>query len=61
MTQQALDTPFAAELVDDEIVITGPNGFNGSLTLEAARASVENLQRVIGAADQAETYQKPLG
>lgn len=61
MTNQTPDTPLAAKLVDDQVVITGPDGLNGSLSLKAARASVENLQRVIGAADEAETYQKPLG
>lgn len=61
MTKQIIDTPFAAELVDGRVVVTGPDGFNGLMTLKAARTSIENLQRVIGAAADAETYQKPLG
>lgn len=54
--------PFKAELVEEMVVITAPDGFNGSLTIEAARASADNLRRAIDSAEgRGETYQKPLG
>ncbi len=62
MTNQAFDTPFEASLVDGEIVIIGPDGFNGSMTIEAARASMASLKHALGMVDEAEAiYQKPLG
>ncbi|MCK5911601.1 MAG: hypothetical protein KAG62_16765 [Caulobacter sp.] len=62
MPQSALDQPFTAELVEDKVVITAPEGFAGVLTTEAARASAGNLRRaIISADDGGETYQKPLG
>jgi hypothetical protein len=49
-------------LVEGEIVITGPDGFNGSMTLEAARASMAHLKGALNKADgPEEIYQKPLG
>lgn len=60
MTRDALDQPLSAELVDGEVVVTGPNGFNGSLTVEAARISAENLMRAVQLFDSGEVYQKPL-
>ncbi|WP_164467365.1 hypothetical protein [Caulobacter flavus] len=51
-----------AKLIDGEVVITGPNGFNGSLTIAAAKASARNLLEAIeDASDGGEVYQKPLG
>jgi hypothetical protein len=62
MTHDAFDTPFEARLVEGEIVITGPDGFNGSMTIEAARASMASLQSALdGAGGPGEIYQKPLG
>lgn len=62
MAYDPIDQAFTAELVEGEVVITGPNGFNGSLTIEAARTSADNLLRAIeGAADGGEVYQKPRG
>jgi hypothetical protein len=62
MTQDVLDTPFEARPVDGEIVITGPAGFNGSMTRQAARVSLKSLQDALKTADEPEgVYQKPLG
>lgn len=62
MTHQTFDTPLNAQVVDGEVVITGPDGFNGSLTLDAAKATLERLQEALGApSEPQETYQKPLG
>ncbi|WP_454718928.1 hypothetical protein [Caulobacter segnis] len=62
MTQQASDTPLTADLIDGQVLITGPNGLQGALTLEAAKASLAHLERALGAArEPADTYQKPLG
>jgi len=62
MTHQTFDTPLDAKLVDGEVVITGPDGFNGALTLDAAKATLERLQEALGAPSETqETYQKPLG
>lgn len=57
-----LNEPLVARVIEGEVVITGPNGFNGSLTIDAARTSAENLLRAIeGASEPGEVYQKPLG
>lgn len=62
MPHDPLDQPLMAKLVDGEVVITGPNGFNGSLTIAAAKASARNLLEAIeDASDGSEVYQKPLG
>jgi hypothetical protein len=62
MIQDAFDTPFEARLVDGEIVITGPGGFNGSMTQQAARGSLKSLQGALQTAEEPEgVYQKPLG
>lgn len=62
MTHQTFNTPLNAEIVDGEVVLTGPDGFNGSLTLEAARKTLEHLQRALAPDEEpAQTYQKPLG
>jgi hypothetical protein len=60
MTQQILDTPLQADVIGG-VVITGPNGFQSTMTLDAARATVARLQAVLGAVGEPETYQKPLG
>jgi hypothetical protein len=61
MTQQILDTPLQADVIDGGVVITGPNGFQSTMTLDAAKATVARLQAVLGAVGEPETYQKPLG
>lgn len=62
MTHQTFDTPLDAQVVDGEVVITGPDGFSGSLTLDAAKATLERLREALGApSEPRETYQKPLG
>lgn len=61
MSHQTLNEPIEVSAVDGEIVITGPNGFAGSLSLEAARKSIERLQAAVDSIDGGETYQKPLG
>jgi hypothetical protein len=61
MTLTLSDTPLNAELIDGDVVITGPDDFNATLSVEAARASLANLQRALDAAEPRETYQKPLG
>jgi hypothetical protein len=54
------DTPLELERVDGEVVVTGPGGFCGSFTLEAARQSARRLLDLTGD-DEGPTYQKPLG
>lgn len=61
MTHDVLDTPLEVALVEGEVVITGPNGLGGSMTLRAARESAERLRRIVDQVDGGETYQKPLG
>lgn len=59
MTHPVFDTPLEAQIIDSQVVITGPDGFNGSMTIEAAKRTVENLRRALG--EDGEPYQKPLG
>lgn len=61
MAHEVLDTPLEVELVEGEVVITGPDGLGGSMTLEAARASADRLRKLVEQADGGEVYQKPLG
>jgi hypothetical protein len=62
MTQTALNTPINAQRIDGHVVITGPDGINTAMTPQAARATLENLQRALdGGGQTSETYQKPLG
>lgn len=54
MTSQAnappFDVPLEVQVVDGEVVLTGPNGLNGSFT---ARAAAESAVRLIEAAGKA--------
>lgn len=62
MTQQMLNTPLNANLVDGAVLITGPDGVESVMTIEAAKATLAQFQAVLGAADEPqEIYQKPLG
>ncbi|WP_146197945.1 hypothetical protein [Caulobacter endophyticus] len=62
MTHGPIDEPLTAELLEGEVVVTEPNGFNGSLTMDAARRSAENLLRAVEQAESGQdVYQKPLG
>jgi hypothetical protein len=62
MTQQMLDTPLKADVIDGGVLITAPDGFQSAMTLDAAKATLARLQAVLGAAGEPrETYQKPLG
>ena len=62
MTQQILDTPLRADVIDGGVMITGPDGSQSAMTLDAAKATVARLQAALGVAGEPqETYQKPLG
>lgn len=61
MATKAIDRPLEVERVDGEVVITGPDGINGSLTVDAARETAKRLSEALGDANDNEIYQKPLG
>ena len=58
---EPLDTPLEIIPSEGEVVITGPNGFSGSLTVEAAIASARRLLAAANEIAGPGTYQKPLG
>jgi hypothetical protein len=56
------DQALEVKIVDGEVVLSGPNGLNGSLTKAAARESARRLLAALEIKDEEiETYQKPLG
>jgi hypothetical protein len=62
MTQQMLSTPLGANLVDGAVLITGPDGVESVMTIDAAKATLAQFQAALGAVDDAqEIYQKPVG
>lgn len=61
MPREAYSTPLEVTLVDDEVVITGPEGAALSLTKQAAIVSAKRLLQAVGGEEPAEIYQKPLG
>ena len=61
MTHAVFDTPLEVAIADGEIVITGPDGLAGSMTLDAALKSAERLRAAAEQAGGGEIYQKPLG
>jgi hypothetical protein len=62
MTQQMLSIPLSANLVDGAVLITGPDGVESVMTIDAAKATLAQFQAALGAVDDAqEIYQKPVG
>lgn len=57
---EAFNTPLEITAIDNEVVITGPDGVAVSLTREAAIASAKRLLDAAGV-EEADLYQKPLG
>jgi hypothetical protein len=55
----AFETPLEVAIVDGEIVVTGPDGFCGSFTPQAARES--GLRLLAASSGEGPSYQKPLG
>lgn len=59
-----IDEAIVVTVVEGEVVLGGPNGFNGSMTPAAAK---ETARRIAAAVDEIEgeedgaVYQKPLG
>jgi len=62
MTQQMLSIPLSANLVDGAVLITGPDGVESVMTIDAAKATLAQFQAALGTVDEAqEISQKPVG
>lgn len=62
MTPQMLSTLLSANLVDGAVLVTGPDGAESVMTIDAAKATLAQFQAALGTVDEPqEIYQKPLG
>lgn len=61
----AFDRPLEVEIIDGDVVITGPGRFCGSFTPAAAQESARRLARAVNSDPPYQNsdppYQKPLG